>query len=390
MTENESPELTDRQLEVIASLPADKYDLADKLNVAPTTAKDHVSALRNQGIDVAFDSQAGQYYLRDERKEKLRRISTKHKSTKTREANTLIENEETYLLRRLNQTDPVSIPAKQDHDTESFVAVISDLHFGDLVEDERGNILYNVERAKDSVHRFAEKARKIRQYESQYTDFSDAHLFLLGDIATGEGIYEGQVHDIQTHLANQVTYSTQALFDLVEALSKDFETLNIYAVLGNHGQIRASGVSKQANTDLIVYRWLDDALRRSDIDNVGIEIAESTHHLNTEIRDWNIHVRHGQDGYKHVDKTAASESSWRGWRDAHQFDLAMRGHYHNPGLDYVLNRYPVFSCPSPKPGSEYIERLGSPDVSKHTKLGWVFGVSDDRKITFQRLIDNKD
>jgi biotin operon repressor len=382
--------LTDRQSEVIAALPADKFDLADRLNVAPTTAKDHISALRNQGIDIPFDSQAGQYYLQDERKEKLRRISTKHKSTKTREANNLIENEETYLLRRLNQTDPISVPPNEEPDAESFVAILSDTHFGDLVEDEQGNILYNTNIAKESVEKFAEKLLSIKQYESQYKDFSDCHLFLLGDIATGEGIYEGQVHDIESHLADQVTHSTQALFNLSQTLSEHFSSLNIHGVLGNHGQVRASGVSKQANTDLITYRWLDDALRRAEIDNVGIEIAESTHHLNTEIRGWNVHVRHGQDGYKHVDKTRASEASWRGWRDAHQFDLAMRGHYHDPGLDYVLNRYPVISAPSPKPGGEYIERLGSPDVSTHQKLGWAFGISDKRKITFQKLLDAKD
>ena len=386
---SEELSLTDRQKEVIGTLPADKYEIADKLNIGPTTVKDHISALRNHGVDIPFDAQAGQYYLRDERKEKLRRISTKHKQTKTREANSLIENEETYLLRRLNQTEPLDVIPTEPEGKESFVAVLSDTHFGDLVEDEHGNIRYNTNLATESVHRFAEKCIQIKEYESQYTDFGDAHLLLLGDIATGEGIYEGQVHDIEAHLADQVTQSTQALFDLVNTLSEHFSTVNVHGVLGNHGQVRASGVSKQANTDLIVYRWLDDALRRSNLDNVGVEIAESTHHLNTEIRGWNVHIRHGQDGQKHVDKTARSESDWRGWRDKHRYDIAFRGHYHNPSLDYVLNRYPVYTAPSPKPGGEFIERLGSPDVSTDRKLGWVIGMGDDRVVTFQRLVDSK-
>jgi len=381
--------LTDRQHEVISTLPADKYDIADKLNIGPTTAKDHISALRNHGVDIPYDDQAGQYYLRDERKEKLRRISTKHKGTKTREANTLIENEESYLLRRLNQTDPISVQPDTDKGEESFVLALGDLHFGDLVEDEYGNILYNTNIAKESVETFAEKALKIKHLEGSYTSFSDAHLFLLGDIATGEGIYEGQVHDIEAHLADQVTESTQALFTLIQTLAEAFETVNVYGVMGNHGEVRASGVSSQANTDLITYRWLDDAIRRSDVDNVGVTIAESTHHLNTEVRGWNVHVRHGQDGLKHVDKTARSESDWRGWRDKHQYDVALRGHYHNPSLDYVLNRYPVLTTPSPKPGSSFIERLGSPDVSETRKLGWIFGMGEDRTITFQRLIDDQ-
>ena len=387
---SEEPELTARQKEVISTLPADKYDIADKLNIGPTTAKDHISALRNHGVDIPYDDKAGQYYLRDERKEKLRRISTKHKGTKTREANTLIENEETYLLRRLNQTEPTNVVPKEASGSESFVLVLGDTHFGDLVEDERGNILYNTNIAKESVETFGKKALEIKNYEDTYTSFSDCHLILLGDIATGEGIYEGQTHDIEAHLADQVTESTQALFNLVNTLSTEFETVNVHAVVGNHGEVRASGVSKQANTDLIIYRWLDDAIRRSQLENVGIDIAEATHHLNTEIRGWNVHIRHGQDGLKHVDKTARSESDWRGWRDKHNYDMAFRGHYHNPSLDYVLNSYPVFTAPSMKPGGSFIERLGSPDVSNSRKLGWALGVSDKRRITFQRLLDSKE
>jgi len=55
----------------------------------------------------------------------------------------------------------------------------------------------------------------------------------------------------------------------------------------------------------------------------------------------------------------------------------------------VLNRYPVFTAPSPKPGSEFIERMGSPDVSNRKHLGWVFGTSDDRRTTFEYLIDDQ-
>jgi len=387
---SDEPELTARQKEVISTLPADKYDIADKLNIGPTTAKDHISALRNHGVDIPYDEKAGQYYLRDERKEKLRRISTKHKSTKTREANALIENEETYLLRKLNQNDPVSVTPKEDPEKESLVITLGDTHFGDLVEDEYGNIRYSTPKAKESVKKFTEKIVDKKENTFSHVDFSDAHLFLLGDIATGEGVYEGQTHDIDAHLSKQVTDSSQALFDLVTTLSHHFDTVNIYAVAGNHGHIRASGVSRQANTDLLVYRWLDHVIRVSDIENVGIDVAEATHHLNTQIRGWNIHVRHGQDTKKHVDATRSSESEWRGWRDEHRYDIALRGHHHVPGLDYVLNKYPVFTTPSPKPGGEFIERLGSPDVSDYSKLGWIFGVSDKRPVTVKLLLDSKE
>lgn len=387
-----APDLSDapRLREFLAHLPASTPEIAKRMGVKSTTVEDYRTRLREtHDVALSYDRGANQWYISDERAPKLRRISTKHKGTKTREANELIEAEESILLRRLRRTEPLTARPVETPDAESFVAVLSDLHFGDLVEDEQGGVIYDTPTAKRCVEAFGEKCLEIKQLESQYTSFDDAHLFLLGDIATGEGIYEGQVHDLESFLADQVTDSVEALHQLARTLADAFETLHIHCVVGNHGMIRASGVSKQANTDLIVYRWLDDALRRDDVGNISMEIAEATHHLNTEVRGWRVHCRHGQDGQRHVDKTAASSRDWRGWREAHRFDIALRGHYHNPSLDWVLNRYPVVTAPSPKPGSEFIERLGSPDVSNARHLGWVFGVADKRPLTFKRLVDDR-
>lgn len=382
-----SDELSPKQAHVVSLLPVGSAEIADELGVSRSTAKDHIAALRKKDVTVKYDQQADVYYLAGENAEKIRRVSTKHKATKTREANSLIEAEESVLLRRLKRTEPLAAPKIESPEKQSFVAIISDTHFGDLVEDEHGNVIYNNEIAHKAVDTFAEKCLYHKEKQSQDTEFEDCHLFILGDAATGTGIYEGQVFDVESFLADQVTNATQAFVRLATTLSEGFETLHIHCVLGNHGKQRAAA-HRGSNTDLIVYRWLDDALRRDSVDNVSMNIAESTHHLNTEIRGWSIHARHGQDGMMHVDKTSRSESDWRGWRDKHQYDLAMRGHYHVPALDYVLNTYPVFTAPSPKPGGEFIDRIGSPDASTTRQLGWCFGMSDKRRVTFKQLVDD--
>ena len=379
---------TPSQEAVIRELPASAETLAGALNVSDSTVRDHISALRDKGIAVEYDRAAGQYHLADDRAPKLRRISTKHKQTKTREANEIIEAEESILLRRLKQTAPLSVPPQEDPTDESFVAVLGDLHFGDVVEDGRGSVVYDMGQAEAAVQTFAEKCLKIKQLESQYTSFSECHLFLLGDLATGTHIYSGQVHDIEAFLGDQVTRASQALLDLTTTLADAFHSVHVHGVLGNHGLDRASA-ARGSNTDLIVYRWLQDGLRRSAYDNLSVQIAESRHHLNTEIRGWRVHVRHGQDGQQHVDATAASSRDWRGWQSKHGFDLAMRGHHHTPALNWVLNRYPVVSAPSPKPGGEFAERIGQPDVSRTKHLGWCCGIDDDRPLSFKRLIDDR-
>jgi len=385
---DETPDLSARQRELIANLPASTAELADALDVERTTVESYRNAIEEKGVALSYDREANRWYLADDRAPKLRRISTKHKQTKTREANELIEAEESILLRRLRRTEPASTPPRARPSEETFCCVLGDLHFGDLVETDDGQVIYDMDQAVEAVETFTEQALKIREMQSELVDFDDCYLFLLGDIATGMAVYEGQHHDIEAHLADQVTDAVQALYDLCVTLADAFDTLQVRAVLGNHGNDRASS-SRGANTDLLAYRWLDDALRRDAIDNVDVKIAESTHHLNTPVRDWTFHVRHGQDGQRHVDKTAASGRDWRGWREAHRFDVALRGHFHDPSIDYVLNRYPVVTAPSPKPGSEFIERMGHPDVKQRKHLGWVFGSSDDRRTTFQYLIDDQ-
>ena len=387
--DDDLPELTDRQKEVLALLPRSKPEIAERMGVKPTTVEGHIDAIQAKGVGLEYDFDANNWHLSDPRAPKLRRISTKAKGTKTREANELIQAEESILLRRLRQTEPLTATPTLEPDSETFCTFLSDLHMGDLVETDRGRVVYDVKTARECIRKFTEKNLEIIDLEGQYTSFDDCYLFLGGDIATGEGIYEGQTHDVEAHLTDQVTESVMGLYELAVTLADRFETLHIRGVMGNHGEVRASGVSKAANTDLITYRWLDDALRRDGVDNVSVEIAEATHHLNTKVRNWRVHMRHGQDSHRHVDKTAASGNKWRGWLEAHNYDLAMRGHWHNPGLDWVLNRYPVITAPSPKPGSEYIERMGSPDVADCRQLGVAWGMADKRPLTFFRLLDDR-
>jgi len=378
-----------RLKELLAILPASTATISERMNVPETTVESYRNRLREtHDVGLEYDRKANQWYIADERAPKLRRISTKHKGTRTREANELIEAEESVLLRRLNRTDPITAPARSEPSPETFCCVLGDLHFGDLVEADDGTVLYSMDQARDAVRTFGKQALKIREMQSELVDFDDCYLFLLGDIATGMAVYDGQRHDIEAHLGDQVTAAVESLHRLIRTLAGEFDTLQIRCVLGNHGNERAAA-SRGANTDLIVYRWLDDILRRSYLDNVDIEIAEATHHLNTEVRDWRFHVRHGQDGQRHVDKTAASSRDWRGWREKHRYDVALRGHWHDPSIDYVLNRYPVITSPSAKPGSEFIERMGHPDVKQRKHLGWVFGTSDDRRTTFEYLIDDQ-
>lgn len=395
MADDQLPDLTDRQEQVLYYLPASSEDLADHMGIGASTVRDHLHAIQNKEIDVQYDQSANQWFIADDRKQKLRRVSTQHKSQKTKEATAIIEQEESILLRRLNASEPLTATPNRSSGSESFCLILSDLHFGDLVEKEywdpetsqyQTRTVYDVDIASNAVHKFGKKALQIKSLMENSIDFDDCHLFILGDVATGEGIYEGQVHDIEAHLSDQTTESVSALYNLTSTLAEEFESLQVRCVPGNHGTSRASA-SHGANTDLITYRWLDDRLRDSGYENISFATAEAHRHLNAQVRSWSFHCRHGHDGKEHVDETSYSQKLWRGWQEEFQYDVAMKGHHHKPAFHQVMNKYPVFSAPSPKPGGEFASQIGSPDVSRSKDLGWVFGVSDERPVTWQFLIN---
>jgi len=390
------PELTDKQQALINTLPASSHEIATQLGISKSTVSDHRANLREKGVDIRKDDDAGQWFIASNGKQ-LRRVSTTTKQSITKQATKLIEEEKRTLMRRLRRTEPLQADPVEGDGNETFCLILADTHFGDIVEkefwdDDEGEYqtheLYNSEIAADLIQRFAEKALSIRDMMETVTEFDDCVLFVLGDVATGLSHYEGQWQNVDQGMNKQVECSVSALYQLCVTLAEEFETLQFRAIPGNHGTQKPNA-SLGVNTDLITYSWVDDRLRDSGYDNIDYRYAEAFKSLNTVVRDWRVHLRHGEDSQSHIDKTSRSQADWRGWRDETKFDLAMKGHHHNPGFDKVMNKYPVFSAPSPKPGSEFASRIGSPDVSVKRDLGWAFGMSDERRVTWQFLLDEE-
>jgi hypothetical protein len=382
------PDLSEPEHRAIRELPATVTELANALNETDPHAA--LELLREDGINIGYDNGSGKYYIADERSEQLRSQTHLSLSAKTKHAKQALR-EEQAILDRLPDTTPLSIDDwEPDPNKETMVAAIGDMHFGDVVHDDRGREVYNREIAHEAADRFAEKVvQNKRQWSAE---FDECVLCVLGDVATGTQIYDTQKHDIADLLAQQITDGAQALTRVATTLREHFDTLRIAAIVGNHG-FQDPSAARGSNTDLTCYYWVQDALRREGYDNVEIMLAEHTHHLNIEVRGWRLHMRHGQDTQQHVDETARSQADWRGWRDKHKYDMGLRAHHHVPSLHFVLNRYPVVTIPSSKPGGEFADRIGSPDAStpiereSERKLGYCFGVSNDRRLTDSRMTD---
>lgn len=270
-----------------------------------------------------------------------------------------------------------------------MVLHLTDLHIGDVVEDEAGNEIYNTEIARKVVRHVTQKVLNLRELMSAEID--TLHVLYGGDMITNENIYSGQAYDIESMLADQMTDAVDAMTLQLKSFANEFDTVNAVYQPGNHGKTRASGVSRQANMDLVCSHWVDDRLRESEFDNIDYTTSDATWFKTFGLRggEWTGFLTHGQDSLKHVDSTGASSRDWRGWLNEFHFDVAYRGHYHESRRENVQNGPFVYESPSPKPDDEWTSKIGYGSVDAPTKrLATVHGVSDERPVTWEFVIDD--
>ena len=383
-------QLTEKQQAVISQLPASKQEIANNLNIKTTTVRGRIQSIREKEGKSSIVYQNGQYvWCGDPEK---RRISSKHKGTKTREANETITELESQVLRRIRNIEPLRTEQEPTPNGEDVLFHFSDLHIGDRVEDEFGRDIYNPAISVASAQQYTQNALKlVSMMEDSGVNTDTAHLCWGGDMITNENIYDGQQFHIELKLVDQMSLAVRILTQQAMTLADRFDNLQIVAIPGNHGKDRASGTSEQANMDLVVYRWVHDRLDDKGYDNINFVVNESGHYKNFYTRGGKQkgHLVHGEFNQVHADSTSKSQGDWRGWAREHTFDFALRGHLHQPRVEHIQNEEPVIMAPSPKPGGDFASKIGNPDVSTRQKLGWVFGINDDRPVTWQFLVDEE-
>jgi len=92
-------------------------------------------------------------------------------------------------------------------------------------------------------------------------------------------------------------------------------------ISGNSGK----DADPEANWDLMIYRILDFWKQVEKPDNFYIKYSEREY-LDAQVRNWVFHLRH--KAY-YQDETAAGDSKFKGWKDLHNANVIVSGHYHH-------------------------------------------------------------
>lgn len=154
---------------------------------------------------------------------------------------------------------------------------VSDIHYGAHIKPEEVNGInaYTPERAEQRLRYTFDSSIKIARNYFSGVEYDGLHLFLPGDMHSGE------IHaELRETNALAITDSVMSLADPLTAginmLAKEFGAVKLSCVVGNHGRRTRKPISKgrvQDNYDYLTYRVLArDFKGRSDI---SIDIARS-------------------------------------------------------------------------------------------------------------------
>ena len=371
-------DLTNRERVIVSELEtgATLDELTDRLDERESIVTEHLRDLRRSGWRVYIDETAAHVGIESDAP--LR--SSEHKGTRTRKANRWWELSHNALVRGYRALNPPTASLNATDGSEDWLLHMTDLHAGDLVRDDEGNVVYSTDQLPSIIDYITERGLSLA--DKHGSEYDAAHLLWGGDFVTNEGIYEGQFEDLDAWLDEQHESLIDPLIRQLKAFSERFETVQVVCQVGNHGKNRASGTSKQANADLILYKSVRNVVaqlcdRAGMLTNVNFVIGEARPYRNFSLRGGKLkgHLRHGQHRRPQAE-TSARDKEWTKTLLDHSFDVALMGHYHISGR-IPWDGPPVIVSPSPKPAGEFVETIGGRMPKDHQGVATAFGMSDD-------------
>lgn len=384
-TDPDPSELSEREKYIVRELQTgtESGELANELDTRESVVHRHLRELRSRGWSIYRDETANAVTIEGD----LTLRSSEHKGTRTRKANRWWEKRHNALVRDFRALDRPSVDLDTTTGDEDWVHVIGDVHAGDEVYTPGPDPkqVYDTTTVQRIFRYDTRKSLELADYHG--ANYGTAHLVWNGDFVTNEGIYTGQFEDLDAWLDEQHDCLMEPMLEQANAYAERFDRVNIVCQVGNHGENRANGTSKQANADLILYKSVRNAIAAvrkfgdgTAFENVNFRIGRVRPYVNFPLRggDLTFHARHGQDR-KPQAVTRAGHDEWVTTLQGHDFDVGCINHHHISG-EIPWDGPPVIVSGSPKPPGDFVDKIAgatSLDPRERAReIGQCFGVAD--------------
>ncbi len=216
---------------------------------------------------------------------------------------------------------------------ESACIVLSDLHAGKEVRDDRGSPVFNKDICLKRLATFSSEMIYRLTRSLQPENIDEVVLLLVGDLVDGSGIYDTQyLHQDLHAVQDQVALVVGAIWDLIKRLRGRGWKVRVHGVRGNHGR-QGPFAPAENNFDLLVYQMLKLMAFYEDPEGIFVEYSESAY-LNVEVKGQKIHLRHIAPPQA---ETPAAKAKFAGWQRIHGWDILVCGHLHHPGNSSYLD-----------------------------------------------------
>lgn len=259
--------------------------------------------------------------------------------------------------------------------TESVVLHISDAHYG------KSTRTFGPDVFKQRMDALGERMAGIKDLLGGGYNLPELVVCCTGDLNDGTDIYAGQPHEqAESDVEEQASQVATYLHGWLKRQKELWGSVRFEAVPGNHGRV-GKYAAVTANWDKVAYRYLKLLCG----DSISVNFpgrGESPFLRKIKVRGHDVLLYHG-----HEIRTYSS-IPWYGmllrlskWATTglYPIDLALMGHFHTVG-DWPINRIRLLCTGTAVTNDDWaLETLGWESQT----AWWLFGVSDERPVTWQ-------
>jgi len=281
---------------------------------------------------------------------------------------------------------PVAKPAtdRRTRGEETAVLMLGDWQLGKVTPS------YSSEICENRITVLREKVDRLVEIQRADHPVKRVALFVLGDMIEGELIFPGQAHQIDSSLFRQVTVDgPRILGDTVRWALSRFQTVDVYAVPGNHGAIGGRSrrdMHPESNADRMLY---EVTRQLTDQERLTWHVAEdwwAAADLGERCRFLLLHgnqVRgyNGIPWYGWARKVLAWGSLSRLWPEM-EFDHVAAGHFHTPVSIYLNGRRVWINASTESHNPYALEQLAAAGEPAQ----WLLFVKPGQGVTAEYLV----